>query len=600
MKSNPVGLAGKGRSATKSAVASGSPSNATTGATAKLRPVSAPKPASNAQSQSRSQVMSGEGAGVAAAPTGESPMITNPDPVPYAAGDSRDSTDKSQPTPARLDTENADPLIGQTPLGQYRITSKIGEGGFGAVYLAEQVGVDRKAVIKVLRAKAEGLEIFIKRFQREAAVLARLDNQHLVRLYNFGSFNDGQLFLAMEYGGKETLADVIKRAGRFEPERALRITMQICEALDEAHQHGIVHRDLKPQNILLSQKGNKDWAKVVDVGIAKILDSDDVEAATLTRSGALIGTPAYFSPEQARGLPVDTRSDIYSAGVVLYEMLTGVLPVIGVTPMDYVRAHAVDTPNPMRNHRLEVPQWFEAAVFKALEKDPGKRYQTAPEMAEVFRIARERLLAAASGDTRPKRSPILGAALLAVVLTGAGAALYLSSNRAPQAPVSVDVVLAPQAATPPAEIARAAAQEAAAKIAAPEAVPPAPPARAASDAKATPAPKPTRAGKPQAPAPASADPWAARTQALDVLASQKKFSDLLQQADALMTQSPPDGAKTHLYKLLALAEFNVGDSNEALQYEELYRGRCPLSERAEADAFIKTLRADLGFDSKGN
>ena len=652
VKSNPIGLAGKSKSAGKALVSAasksvagaraqpGPPSNSMSGATAKLPPVAARKSQPGAASNSatgataklppvaarasatpsRAQVMSGEGAGAAAAATGESPLITNPDPAPYSPGDSRDSTDKSNPTRARPDAEGGDPLIGQTPLGQYRITSKIGEGGFGAVYLAEQLGVERKAVIKVLRAKAEGSEIFIKRFQREAAVLARLDNQHLVRLYNFGSFNDGQLFLAMEYGGKETLADVIKRDGRFAPERALRIGMQICEALDEAHQHGIVHRDLKPQNILLSKKGDKDWAKVVDVGIAKILDVDDIEAATLTRSGALIGTPAYFSPEQARGLPVDPRSDIYSAGVVLYEMLTGVLPVVGVTPMDYVRAHAVDTPSPMRNHRLEVPPWFEAAVSKALEKDPGKRYQSASEMAEAFRAARERLLAMAPTDSRSKRPLFVGAALLLVVLSAVGAALVLSSK--PRPPVSVDVALAPQpaanAANPPAPAAQAAAPEPPQKSAPPEA--PASPAVAAAsgaktDSNSAPAPAPVRPGKskhskadpatetavaPLAPPVASADPWPARMRQLDALSSSKKFKDLLQQADALMSQGPSDEAKTHLYKLLALAKYNVGDSSEALQYEELYRGRCAPSERAEADAFIKTLHADLGDENKGN
>ncbi|HYV67663.1 MAG TPA: serine/threonine-protein kinase, partial [Myxococcales bacterium] len=178
----------------------------------------------------------------------------------------------------RLDDGSGDdPLIGQTPLGQYTILKRIGEGGFGSVYLADQIGVARKAVIKVLRRNLVGSQRFVKRFQREAAVLGALDHHHLIRLFNFGELPGGQLFLAMEYGGDRTLADEIKQHGRLGFERALRITEQVCLALHEAHVHGVVHRDLKPANIMLGQKEGVDWVKVVDVGIAKILDTADVD-----------------------------------------------------------------------------------------------------------------------------------------------------------------------------------------------------------------------------------------------------------------------------------------------------------------------------------
>src|SRR5438552_593131 len=179
--------------------------------------------------------------------TGETPGL-----AAFVSADTVETPKSQTPVPG-----GPDPLIGTRPIGQYQIIRKIGAGGFGAVYLAEQIGVDRKAVIKVLHKKSDDPELFVKRFEREAAVLARLDNPHLVRLYNFGKLDDGQLFVAMEYGGDATLASAMQESGRLEPDRALLIAEQICEALEEAHQHGIVHRDLKPHNILLGRKGTQ-------------------------------------------------------------------------------------------------------------------------------------------------------------------------------------------------------------------------------------------------------------------------------------------------------------------------------------------------------
>ncbi len=197
----------------------------------------------------------------------------------------------------------------------------------------------------------------LKRFQREASVLAALDSQHLVPLYSIGEFETGQPFFAMEYGGDVPLADEVDRHQRFRPDRALAIAGQICEALQGAHSHGVVHRDLKPQNILLSRKDGQDWVKVVDVGIAKLLDSAVVDEGgeRLTGTGMVIGTAAYFSPEQSHGVAVDGRSDLYTLGIVLYEMLSGKLPVQGETPVDFVRAHLVDAPTPFANHGVDVP-----------------------------------------------------------------------------------------------------------------------------------------------------------------------------------------------------------------------------------------------------
>src|SRR5712691_1574142 len=237
-----------------------------------------------------------------------------------------------------------DMLVGTTILGQYEIVKKIGDGGFGSVYLANQLGVQRRAVVKVVQtATDEDSQVVLKRFQREATVLGALDNSHLVKLYNFGSLDDGRPFLAMEYGGDVTVADEMKKQRKLKPERALMIAEQVCEALGEAHSRGIIHRDLKPQNIMISRKEGRDWVKVVDVGIAKIMDSSavDAEGQKLTGTGMVIGTPAYFSPEQCHGVGMDGRSDLYTLGIVLYELIAGQLPLKGLSPVDYVRAHVV-------------------------------------------------------------------------------------------------------------------------------------------------------------------------------------------------------------------------------------------------------------------
>src|SRR5262249_48187158 len=244
-----------------------------------------------------------------------------------------------------------DLMPGAILLHQFRIMKKLGEGGFGAVYLAEQLGLERKAVIKVVHPLLVEDERFVQRFHREARVLASLDHHHLVKVFNFGQLPTGMLFLAMEYGGDRTLAQELHDAGRFDARRALHIMSQVLDALFEAHQNGIVHRDLKPANVLLGVRGGEEWVKVVDVGIAKgIAGDEEAPDEQLTGTGMVLGTPSYYSPEQARGLPIDGRSDLYAAGIVLYEMLTGQLPIKGRTPIDYVRAHAVEQPTPAKKY----------------------------------------------------------------------------------------------------------------------------------------------------------------------------------------------------------------------------------------------------------
>jgi serine/threonine-protein kinase len=485
-----------------------------------------------------------------------------------------------------------DPLIGKTPLGQYRILEKLGVGGFGAAYLAEQTGVQRKAVIKVLHRQLLESEEVVRRFEREAAVLAALDHHHIVRLYSCGALGDGRLFLAMEYGGDKTLENEIRQSGHFDPDRALRIAGQVCEALQEAHDHGVVHRDLKPANILLGLKGTQDWIKVVDVGIARIVQQDEAAGPRLTRSGAIIGTPAYFSPEQARGLTVDGRSDLYSLGVSLYEMLTGALPVRGATPMDFVRAHCMDAPTPMTRYAVNLPGFVEDVIFKALEKNPDHRYQTATEMGEALADARARLHATAQVVEQPRNRKlwygVLGSA--AAVLAAAGLLTRLSISQPPGFDVEVAAVAAPPAVgsvkPPPA----------------PPAEPPSAPANdkmAAKESSATPTSKNTpvvvaSVGPAVAPA---ADREALRlANVAEHLAAAKDAKGAIAKFEQVLQLQPGRALTAKALRGLAILNERTGDSESALKYYLRYRPLAPASERDSVEARVAALQAELELE----
>jgi len=392
-----------------------------------------------------------------AEPTGETPTAADTLPFPPQPPPGPGRTPSGTPAASRAPTPpgiRPDPLVGQVVIGQFRIVRCIGRGGFGAVYLADQVGVDRRAVVKFVRPVLAGSPVFVERFHREARVLALLDHHHLCKLYNFGE-HAGRLFLAMEYGGDRTLADEIQRAGRLPAEYALGIASQICDALQEAHQRGIVHRDLKPANVLLGSKGDETWVKVVDVGIAKLLGGEGRPGGELTNAGTVLGTPAYFSPEQARGDPIDGRSDLYSAGIVLYEMLTGALPIRAATPIDFIRAHNVDPPLATATHGVRTDPEVEAILRKALAKAADDRFQSAAEMAAAIRAAQARRVPASRAPSR-RRSPLVAAILTAAVVLAAGISAVLvveqmhESARAPAvsppAPAAVPPSQAPAAA----------------------------------------------------------------------------------------------------------------------------------------------------------
>ena len=267
-------------------------------------------------------------------------------------------------------------LLGQT-LGQYRIVEQIGKGGMATVYKAYQPGLDRYVAIKVLPAYYAHETGFSERFVREAKAIARLDHPNILPVYDFGQ-QDGLSYIVMKFVSAGTLKD---RLGRpLSLQETTGILKQISAALDHAHALGILHRDVKPGNILIDEKG---WVYLSDFGLAKMVEG----SVQLTGSGVGVGTPAYMSPEQGQGLSVDARTDVYSLGVVLYEMLTGRVPYEAETPMAVVVKH-ITSPLPLpRSTNPSIPEPVELIILKALAKDPNDRYGSAGNLAVALETA---------------------------------------------------------------------------------------------------------------------------------------------------------------------------------------------------------------------
>ncbi len=280
-----------------------------------------------------------------------------------------------------------DPYIGQEIIGQFRIVQRIGKGGMGAVYKAEQPAMGRFVAVKILHRNLASRSDLVTRFRREARAMSRLTHPNTARVFLYGQLDNGALYIVMEYLKGLNLHQITKRQGPMALDRAARILIQVCGALDEAHSVGIVHRDLKPENILLTEQGGmKDFAKVLDFGLAKVHDVDLQASSPLTQEGMVFGTPEFMSPEQAKGKTLDGRSDIYSLGVILYEMITGKLPFEARNPTDYIRHHIKSPPIPVtqRVAELPFPSELDPVFAKALAKDRGDRYQTAGELAEAL------------------------------------------------------------------------------------------------------------------------------------------------------------------------------------------------------------------------
>jgi len=260
-------------------------------------------------------------------------------------------------------------------IGNYRVIAKLGEGGMGKVYRAVDSMVEREVALKSLKPEIAGQPGVIDRFRSEAVLLARLNHPAIAQLYAF--FKDGDdYYMVMEYVAGETLEAVIRRDGPMPWNRAIGYATQILEGLSHAHSLGVLHRDLKPANIILTSAGK---AKVMDFGIARALG-----AAGVTREGRIIGTLEYLAPERAQGKPADVRSDVYSAGIVLYEMVTGRLPFQSDSEYELLMAQVHQPPPPPSSLGIDLPPEVERAILKALEKDPDQRYADAAAFSEAL------------------------------------------------------------------------------------------------------------------------------------------------------------------------------------------------------------------------
>jgi eukaryotic-like serine/threonine-protein kinase len=280
-----------------------------------------------------------------------------------------------------------DDLVGRRMFGDYIIDRRLGEGGMGTVYLARHSSIDQCIAIKVLHGHAAESSELLQRFNREARVIAKLTHPNIIRVFIFGHTDDGLVYLAMEYVQGGSVRDLLEARGRLSERHALYILKQVLGAVAEAHDYGIIHRDLKPDNILLTEyRGNAEFVKVVDFGIAKVSEPDGEPEVKLTQAGVVYGTPEYLSPEQAQGKPLDGRSDLYSLGIILWELVTGDVPFLGNTAMSVLVKHVYDPVGDPRAKNPNLSDEMVAILQRALAKNPKDRFQSAAEFLDALKL----------------------------------------------------------------------------------------------------------------------------------------------------------------------------------------------------------------------
>jgi serine/threonine protein kinase len=361
-------------------------------------------------------------------------------PVPLVRKEGPSSVNAT-PDARRAVSGGGDPLIGQLVAGRYRVLSQLGEGGMGNVYRAVQESIEKKVALKVLKAEYSASPDMVVRFQREAVSACRIKHPNVVDVFDLGQLEDGRFFLAMDLLEGRDLAQLIAATGPLSAARGVHLALQICRALNAAHQSGIVHRDLKPENIFLHRTSDGDEiVKIVDFGIAHLLAhgadlppssivSNEVAPSDrlLTRVGSVFGTPEYMAPEQAQGMHIDHRADIYATGVILFKIFTGQTPFSGSSFLEII-ARQVNEPPPRMskvNPQLDIPKELEQVILQALSKNKEDRFENMARFAQAIAYASRDIRRSRS---RAKRVAWFSAATVLTVLSLASA-LWLGRHR---------------------------------------------------------------------------------------------------------------------------------------------------------------------------
>ena len=333
----------------------------------------------------------------------------------------------------------ASDLVGQVVADRYHVVKKLGEGGMGQVYLAEHVKMGRRSAIKVMNPSMVHDPDAVARFNREAANASRITHPNVCAIYDFGETPDGLIYLAMEFIEGEPLTDVLERVGALPLPRATAIFLQTADALQAAHDLGIVHRDLKPDNIMLTErKGGGDTVKVVDFGIAKAVGGDTA-GQKVTKTGLVLGTPEFMSPEQLSGDQLDGRSDLYSLALVFYRMLTGELPFQATSVQETMIKRLTDEPAKLAAARpdLSFPAGLQPVLDTALARTPTERYQTVAKFAADVAAVTGRPTSGAVPHTRSRSDPDAKTQLLD---TSAGATQRIAAKKRSLVPAVIGVV----------------------------------------------------------------------------------------------------------------------------------------------------------------